>query len=63
MLKIRIELIVAIDGFVLAVYYSPRHCYQFSIVDEFNMVYEFDEIFYTAEAALTEGKKAIMAML
>lgn len=45
MLKIRIELIVAIDGLVLAVYYSPRHCYQFSIIDEFNMVYEFNDVF------------------
>ena len=57
--KIRIELIVAIEGLVLAVYYSPRHCYQFSIIDEFNMVYEFDDVFYSAEAAETEGRAAI----
>ena len=43
--KIKIELTVAIEGLVLVVYYSPRHYYQFSIVDEFNMVHEFDDIF------------------
>ena len=41
----KIELVVAIEGLVLAVYYSPRQCYQFSTVDEFNMVHEFDDIF------------------
>ena len=31
----------------------------FSIIDEFNMVYEFDDVFYSAEAAETEGRAAI----
>ena len=57
--RIKIKLVVAIDGFVLAVYYSPRRCYQFSIIDEFNVAYEFDEIFYTVEAAESAGRAAI----
>lgn len=57
--KIRIELIVAIDSLILAVYYSPWCCHQFLIVDEFNVVYEFDDIFYSAEAAKTEDRAAI----
>jgi hypothetical protein len=61
--KIRIEFLIAIENWILMVYYSPRHCYQFSILDEIGIVYQLDEIFYTAEAALIEGKTAITAML
>jgi hypothetical protein len=61
--KIRIEYLIAIEDYILMVYYSSCHGYQFSIVDEIGIVYELDEIFYTAEAALTEGKTAIIAML
>jgi hypothetical protein len=57
--KIKIELLVAIDGLILAVYYSIGKCYQFSIIDEFNVVYEFEEIFYTVEAAESAGRAAI----
>ncbi len=59
MSKIKIQLVVAIEGFILAVYHSPRRCYQFSLIDEFNVVYEFDEIFYTSEAAESVGRAMI----
>ena len=59
MSKIKIESVVAIDGFVLTVYYSAGKCYQFSIIDEFNVAYELDEIFYTVEAAKSAGRAAI----
>ncbi|MEY2831727.1 MAG: hypothetical protein RLZZ574_985 [Cyanobacteriota bacterium] len=76
--KIKIEFLIAIENYILMVYYSPRHCYKFSILDgrghgaggnlqpvrcPFGIVYQLDEIFYTAKAALTEGKTAITAML
>ena len=57
--KIKIKSIVAIDGFILTVYYSAGKCYQFSITDEFNVAYEFDEIFYTVEATESAGRAAI----
>jgi hypothetical protein len=61
--KIRIEFLIAIEDYILMVYYSSIHGYQFPIVDEIGIVYELDEIFYTADAALIEGKTAITAML
>ena len=57
--KIKIESVVAIDGLILLVYYSQAKCYQFSIVDEFNCVYDYPEIFYSSEAAETKGKEAV----
>ena len=44
---------------ILIVYYSPRRCYQFSIIDELGYAYDFSDIFDSAEAAETEGKNAI----
>jgi hypothetical protein len=62
MRKVRIELIVAIDEYLLMVYYSPRRCYQFSVVDEIGIVHNFEEIYYTIAAAKNEGRAAIRDM-
>ena len=58
-LKVRIKEILVIKGCILAVYYSPGKCYQFSIVDERGEVIESSEIFYTSEAAKEKGKAVI----
>jgi predicted Fe-Mo cluster-binding NifX family protein len=55
----RIEEVININGYTLMVYYTPGRCYQFSIIDVDGMVYDFDDIFYTAEAAEREGRAAI----
>jgi hypothetical protein len=44
------------------VYYSPRKCDQFLVVDEEGRVHQFEEIFYTVAVARSEGMAAIMAM-
>lgn len=57
MSKIKVESIVAIDGFVLTVYYSPGKCYQFSIVDEYDCTYDFPNVFYSVKAVEIEARK------
>lgn len=57
-----IEEVVGVDGYLLMVYYSPRKCYQFLVVDKAGRVHQFEEIFYTMAAARAEGMAAIMAM-
>ena len=57
--KIIIKNVIAIADCILVVYYSPRRCYQFSIIDEFGCAYDFPEIFYSLDLAEKEGKDAI----
>ncbi len=40
--KFRVERLIAIDKYILLVYYTTAHCYQFSIIDEVGKVYSFD---------------------
>ncbi|GFE72333.1 hypothetical protein [Chroococcus sp. FPU101] len=44
-------------GKLLLVYYSPRCCYQFRVVTATSEVMGNEEIYYTPEAALTEGRR------
>ena len=57
--KLRIESVTAIADCILIIYYSPRRCYQFSIIDEFGCAYDFPEIYYSLDSAEKEGKDAI----
>ena len=59
MSEIKIELVVAIEGLILAVYYSHKRCYQFSVIDEFETAFNFDEILYSLEAAEARGREAV----
>ena len=59
MVKVRIKEILMIKGCILAVYYSPGKCYQFSIVDEEGEVIDSSQIFYSVEAAKEKGKAVI----
>jgi hypothetical protein len=52
--------IISINQYILAIYYTSADCYKYSIIDEYGVVLEPDEIFfYTSEAAEREGRKAI----
>ncbi len=51
--------IVSIDQYILAVYYTSYDCYKYSIIDDYGVVYEPDDIFYSSEAAEREGREAI----
>ena len=54
--------LVTIDRYTLAVFYTSYDCYKYSIIDDYGIVYEPDDIFYTSEAAEREGREAINAV-
>ena len=51
--------LINIDRYTLAVYYTSYDCYKYSIIDEYGVVLEPDDIFYTSEAAERDGREAI----
>jgi len=51
--------VISINQYTLAIYYTSADCYKYSIIDDYGMVYELDDIFYTSEAAEREGREAI----
>lgn len=51
--------LISINQYILAVFYTSSDCYKYSIIDEYGVVLEPDEIFYTSEAAEREGREAI----
>ena len=51
--------IISINQYTLAVYYTSADCYKYSIIDDYGIVLDPDEIFYTSEAAEREGREAI----
>ncbi|MEL7408069.1 MAG: hypothetical protein AAFN00_14110 [Cyanobacteria bacterium J06558_2] len=51
--------ILGINQYTLAIYYTSYDCYKYSIIDEYGVVLEPDDIFYTSEAAESEGREAI----
>ena len=51
--------LIIINKYILAVYYTSAKCYKYSIIDNYGIVYEPDNIFYTSEAAEQEGRDAI----
>ena len=55
----RIEIVIVIDDWTLAVYYSLANCYQFSVIDGYGNMFDFDDIFYSLEAAEGEGRQAV----
>ncbi len=54
--------LISIGKFTLAVFYTSSDCYQYSIIDEYGVVLEPEDIFYTSEAAEQEGREAINAV-
>ncbi len=61
--KFRVEKWIASDKYILLVYYTTAHCYQFSIIDEVGKAYDFNLVCYSANAAEKEGRAAIRAVL
>ncbi len=51
--------LIGINKFTLAVYYTSSDCYQYSIIDDYGVVLEPDDIFFSSEAAEREGREAI----
>ena len=51
--------LVTIGRYTLAVFYTSYDCYKYSIIDDYGMVYEPDNIFYTPEAAEREARETI----
>ncbi len=51
--------ILSIGKFTLAVFYTSSDYYQYSIIDEYGVVLEPEDIFWTSEAAEQEGREAI----
>ena len=51
--------ILSIGKFTLAVFHTSSDCYQYSIIDEYGVVLEPDDIFWTPDAPEREGRKAI----
>ncbi|MBE9045549.1 hypothetical protein IQ255_14245 [Pleurocapsales cyanobacterium LEGE 10410] len=51
--------LIIINKYILAVYYTSAKCYKYSIIDDYGIIYEPDNIFYTSEAAEQEGRDAI----
>ena len=51
--------LISINNYILAVYYTSAKCYKYSIIDDYGIVYEPDNIFYTNERAEQEGRDAI----
>ena len=54
--------IISINQYTLAVYYTSADCYKYSIIDEYGVVLEPDDIFFSASAAELEGREAINAV-
>ena len=61
--RYKLELMIAIEGCILAVYYSSSKCYQFAIIDGLGEILKLDEIFYTKEAAEKSGREAVKELL
>jgi hypothetical protein len=60
---VKILQILNIANFTLAIYYTPGLCYQYCIIDPEGIVYNFEDIFYTAEAAEREGRESVNVAL
>ncbi len=61
--KFRVEKWIASDKYILLVYYTTAHCYQFSIIDEVGKAYDFNLVCYSATAAEQAGRTAIKTVL
>ena len=55
--------LISISQYILAVYYTSAECYKYAVIDEYGIVFEPDDIFYTSFAAEKEGREAINAVL
>lgn len=55
----RIEHLLTVNRAILAVYHTDGKCYQFSVTLSDGGIYQTDEIFYTADAALQAGIEEI----
>ena len=51
--------VLSINQYTLAIYYTSADCYKYAIIDDYGIVLEPDDIFYTSEAAEREGREAI----
>ena len=54
-----IKHLLTINGAILAVYHTDSKCYQYSIALWDGGIYQTDDIFYTADAALQAGIEEI----
>lgn len=58
MTEINVHYLLGVEGGrLLIVFYSARRCYQFRIVTPTGEVMGDEKIYYTADAALTEGRR------
>lgn len=55
--------LISISQYILAVYYTSAECYKYAVIDDYGIVFEPDDIFYTSLAAEKEGREAINAVL
>ena len=55
--------LISISQYILAVYYTSAECYRYAVIDDYGIVFEPDDIFYTSLAAEKEGREAINAVL
>ena len=58
----KIEKAIIIKGFSLIVFYTPRKCWQYTIVSE-KVNYECRGIFYSSEAAEMAGRSQVKILL
>ena len=54
--------LIGINQYTLAIYYTSYDCYKYSIIDDYGIVYEPDDLFFSASAAELEGREAINAV-
>lgn len=55
--------LISISQYILAVYYTSADCYKYAVIDDYGIVFEPDDIFYTSLAAEKEGREAINTVL
>ena len=55
--------LISISQYILVVYYTSAECYKYAVIDDYGIVFEPDDIFYTSLAAEKEGREAINAVL
>lgn len=58
-----IEKIVGIHGLTLLIYYTSAEYWQFAVISKSGHLWQPNEIFFTPDAAESEGKKWIWAVM
>ncbi|MGF1488732.1 MAG: hypothetical protein ACFBSE_16730 [Prochloraceae cyanobacterium] len=55
-LKFKVEKVICQKDFVLIIFYTAAHCWQFCCLDRTGSVYKSSKVFYTPRAAEVEGR-------